>query len=272
MYRRGYGAPRGALMTRSPYYRRYHRRSTPLWKVPDAIPDVTRLSHHKYHHLMWCSPTDRNGITAGTAVQKFALNDLYDPNISGVGSSATLFDVMSGIWGVYTVESARIRVTMRPYSTQTTTYSATNMPAMSYPVRFTMMLNDDPNTNPITPGASLVYQQNSSPLMAQTLRQMGPVYEWAFNTGHFHLWYNPRSFWLQSLDAILPAVSGKVGAWDPASRCVCWFSAFTDSNLNDSGQWRVDFELDFWARWSRPISRYVPDLGPDDSPPSPDDT
>lgn len=243
------------------YRRRLYRRPS-LYKVPQAFPDETGLVRHFYLHRFYISSIGPDGLGAGNHAYKWALNDLYDPDVYTVGAKASGFDSFSTIYSQYVVVVSHLQLSFRPFSSGTATWTNVYARPQAEPIEFSLVLTDTASMNPLHPDDYQKVQLSAS--TRTSTRSMGPVQMWGHNIGHLNIWYYPLSFWGQTWRELLQSLSGFEGAWTPTSRCICWFNLLGPINETDFGQWFIEAKLDFWAKWyntdmTRPADSSPPD-------------
>lgn len=245
---------------RRPYYRRYYRRSygprrMALWKVPSSFPDVEPgLTRHYFTMSAWLCPRSPTGfVTSGhTSVQKFAINDLYDPDISGIGTSAWGFGRQSAIYSRYTVVASRLHLRAIPYSASSTGFVPTPGGSCITELESSLVLTQDPTTNPVPYG--YFGKLHKSQDVQSVRHRMNAI--WQASGRHnsdvvqMSAWYFPKKFWGATWEELLQYLSGSSSSWDPTLRCCAWFNMDAQGgDSTDYGTWQVDFRIDFWAKW-----------------------
>lgn len=90
----------------------YRRRSTGFLRNPKSsagFPNNLYMTHEYEATYAYAS-----SVTGLWINQKMALNGLYDPDITGVGSQPNFFDDMSAIYSKYNVYKCRVSITIVP--------------------------------------------------------------------------------------------------------------------------------------------------------------
>lgn len=103
------------------------RRGTVVGNRP-GLPLKLKFQHKYCQSIALSSTPSTNGGW------RFRCNSLYDPDQSGGGHQAMMFDQMSAIYNHYTVIGSRMKITFTPIST-------------NVPTRIIMFINDDTNLN-----------------------------------------------------------------------------------------------------------------------------